>query len=82
MYALLYAANKGTFDSVPIDKIALACENLLDELAKKYPKITERVNSGDKVSDSDNAVIQKIAEMVADSYQEKATTEKGGKTSK
>ncbi len=82
MYALLYAANKGTFDSVPIDKIALACENLLDELAKKYPKITERVNGGDKVSDSDNAVIQKTAEMVANSYQEKAVPSKGGKTSK
>ncbi len=79
MYALLYAANEGAFDKVPINKIAHACENLLDELIQKHVKVTERVNSGDKVSDSDNEVIHKMAKMIADSYSEKAEPENGSK---
>jgi F0F1-type ATP synthase alpha subunit len=81
MYALLYAANEGLFDHVPVNKVAHACENLLDELKAKHPKVTERVNSGDKVGEADNEVILKVARMIADSYSDKAKPEKGSKES-
>jgi F-type H+-transporting ATPase subunit alpha len=81
MYALLYAANEGVFDLIPVNKVAHACENLLDELIQKHAKITERVNSGDKVGQADNEVILKVAKMIADSYSEKAKPENGSKKS-
>ncbi len=75
MYALLYAAVQGAFDAVPINKVAIASENLLLELQKKQPKLTERLNSGDKVSDADNDLLMKLAKSIADSYVEKTKTE-------
>ena len=71
MYALLYSANEGVFDELPLNKMAIASENLLLELQKKQPKLVDRINSGDKVNDQDNEAILKIAKSIADSYNEK-----------
>jgi F0F1-type ATP synthase alpha subunit len=76
MYCLLYAANEGIFDSVPLDKVALATENLLNELRKKHAKLVATVNTGDKVSDQDNEVILKVAKSIASTYSSKSKESK------
>lgn len=78
MYCLLYAANEGAFDTVPLDKVAMASENLLNEVKKKHPKLVDAVNTGDKVSDQDNETILKVAKGIASSY---STKTKGSKKS-
>lgn len=78
MYALLYVATNGAFDTVPLDKIAAASENLLLQLEKRHGKLTERVNSGNKVSNEDNDVILKTAKSIASSYH--AKEERGSKS--
>ncbi len=81
MYCLLYAANEGVFDSVPLDKVATATENLLAELKKKHAKLVETLNTGDKVSDQDNEVVLKTAKSIASSYVTKSKENKGSKKS-
>lgn len=71
MYSILYAATNGAFDKVPIDKIELMQQNLLRELKSKHAKLTEVINTGDKPSDADNAVILKVANSIASTYSEK-----------
>ena len=71
MYAVLYAANEGAFDTVAIDKIEIARESLLRELKTKHAKVTEAVNTGDKVSDKDNETILKAAQEIAKQYETK-----------
>jgi F-type H+-transporting ATPase subunit alpha len=78
MYVLLYAATEGAFDSVPLEKIAVATENLLLELSKKEAKLTTRLNTGDKVSDADNAAVLKVARSIASSYKSKPDTKGSG----
>jgi F-type H+-transporting ATPase subunit alpha len=68
MYVLLYAANEGAFDKVPLEKIEQAQEAILREITAKHKPLVERVNSGDKVTDADNANILKVAETVAKTY--------------
>ncbi|HEY1646201.1 MAG TPA: F0F1 ATP synthase subunit alpha [Candidatus Saccharimonadales bacterium] len=80
MYALLYSATEGAFDSVPLSDVAKACENLLLELEKKQAKLTERLNTGDKVNDADNELIMKIAKAIAGSYHEPAKSPKDKKS--
>ena len=77
MYAILYAATQGVFDTVPLEKIELALQALLRELKTKHPKLVETLNTGDKPSDADNESILKIARRIAGTY----TTDKheGGK---
>ncbi|MHB1864743.1 MAG: F0F1 ATP synthase subunit alpha [Candidatus Saccharimonadales bacterium] len=78
MYALLYSANEGAFDGVPLNKVALASENLLLQLEKKQPKLVERLNKGDKVNDADNDLILKTAKAITASYSQKTKEEPGG----
>jgi F-type H+-transporting ATPase subunit alpha len=71
MYSSLYAANDGAFDKVPIDKVKAAEEALHRELKNKHKDLVDRVNSGDKPSDEDNAAIIKVAQSVAATYEPK-----------
>jgi len=70
MYAILYSANNGAFDSVPIEKIKLAQESLLRELKSKQAKLTEAINTGDKPTDVQNETLLKVAKQIASSYKE------------
>ncbi len=81
MYALLFAATEGVFDEVPIDKIGQATENLLLELKNKQAKLTERLNTGDKPTEADNAIVLKAAKSIASTYKEKPKTSGGSKQS-
>ncbi|HEY4964641.1 MAG TPA: F0F1 ATP synthase subunit alpha [Candidatus Saccharimonadales bacterium] len=71
MYSILYAATNGAFDKVPLDKVDAMLDNLLRELKSKNAKLTETLNTGDKPSDADNAVILKVANALASSYSDK-----------
>ncbi len=71
MYSVLYAANEGAFDIVPVEKIEAARESLLRELKSKHAKLVETVNTGDKVSDKDNEAILKVANAIAKQYETK-----------
>ncbi len=68
MYAVLYAANEGAFDPVPLDKIEVAREALLRELKTKHAKLVDTINTGDKVADADNEAVLKVANDIAKSY--------------
>lgn len=74
MYASLYAATQGAFDSVPLEKIEAAELSLHRELKSKQAKLIEALNTGDKPTDAQNETILKIAKTVASSY--KATPAK------
>lgn len=80
MYVLLYSANEGTFDSIPLNKIAVAAENLLLELKKKQPSLIERLNKGDKVAEKDNQLIVKVAKSIGDSYKLKPSKQESERT--
>jgi F-type H+-transporting ATPase subunit alpha len=71
MYAMLLAATKGAFDKVPLEKVGTARDGLFRELSSKHAKITERVNTGDKVDEKDQEAILKVAKSIADSYESK-----------
>lgn len=71
MYAILSVANKGVFDRVPLDKIAICVENYLRELKTKHAKLTETINTGDKPTDSDDERLEKVATSIASTYKEK-----------
>jgi F-type H+-transporting ATPase subunit alpha len=71
MYVLLYSANEGAFDKVPLEKIKLAEEAVLREMKNKHAKLTEILNTGDKPSDKDNETVLKTAETVAKQYEVK-----------
>jgi len=68
MYSVLYSANNGAFDSVPIDKIDVAREALLREMKSKHAKLIEAINTGDKPTDEQNEQVMKVAKQVAESY--------------
>ncbi len=72
MYASLLAATSGAFDTVPLDKINVAEEAMHRELKSKHVKLTDTINTGDKVSDADNEAVLKVAKAVAATYAEKA----------
>lgn len=69
MYAVLYAANEGAFDIVPLEKIAAAREALLRELKSKHAKLVETLNIGNKPSDKDNETLLGAAQAVTKTYQ-------------
>ncbi len=71
MYSVLYAANEGAFDVVPLEKIDAAREALLRELKSKHAKLTETLNTGDKPSDKDNETVLKVANDIAKQYEVK-----------
>ena len=68
MYSVLYAANNGAFDVVPIEKIDAARESLLREMKSKHAKLTEAINTGDKPTDEQNEQVMKVAKQVAETY--------------
>ncbi|MEK7059851.1 MAG: F0F1 ATP synthase subunit alpha [Patescibacteria group bacterium] len=68
MYSTLYAANKGCFDAIPLEKVKQAEEALHRELKSKQAKLIDALNTGDKPTDAQNETILKIAKSVADSY--------------
>jgi F-type H+-transporting ATPase subunit alpha len=71
MYVLLYSANEGAFDKVPLEKIKQAEEAVLREMKSKHAKLTETLNTGDKPSDKDNEAVLKTAQAVAKQYEVK-----------
>jgi F-type H+-transporting ATPase subunit alpha len=71
MYSILFAANEGAFDIIPLDKVEAAREAILRELKSKHAKVIETVNTGDKVSDNDNEAILKVATTIAKTYEVK-----------
>jgi F-type H+-transporting ATPase subunit alpha len=72
MYASLLAATSGAFDKVPLDKVKAAEEAIHRELKTKHAKLTDTINTGDKVADADNEAVLKVAKSVAATYAEKA----------
>jgi F-type H+/Na+-transporting ATPase subunit alpha len=70
MYATLYAANNGVFDSVPLEKVKQAEAALHRELKSKHAKLIEALNTGDKPTDAQNETLLKVAKSVADGYKE------------
>ncbi len=72
MYASLLAATSGAFDKVPLDKIKAAEEAMHRELKAKHAKLTDTINTGDKVADADNEAVLKVAKSVAATYTEKS----------
>jgi F-type H+-transporting ATPase subunit alpha len=69
MYVLLYAANNGALDNVPIEKIEQTQAAILREVSAKHKPLIERINSGDKPADADNETILKVAQTVAKQYE-------------
>jgi F-type H+-transporting ATPase subunit alpha len=69
MYAVLYSANEGAFDIVPLDKIEAAREALLRELKNKHSKLVETLNTGAKPADKDNEAVLKVANQIARQYE-------------
>jgi F-type H+-transporting ATPase subunit alpha len=72
MYSSLLAATEGAFDTVPLEKINVAEEAMHRELKAKHAQLVETISTGNKVADTDNAAILKVAHSVAASYAEKA----------
>jgi F-type H+-transporting ATPase subunit alpha len=71
MYSVLYAANNGAFDTVPLEKIEVAREALLRELKSKHAKLTDELNTGNKPTDEQNEQVMKVAQNVARTYEVK-----------
>jgi F-type H+-transporting ATPase subunit alpha len=72
MYASLYAATQGAFDSVPLEKIKPAEEALHRELKTKHAKLIEALNTGDKPTDVQNETVLKVAKTIAETYKSTA----------
>ena len=72
MYASLLAATSGAFDKVPLEKIKAAEEAMHRELNSKHAKLTNTINTGDKVADADNEAVLKVAKSVASTYADKS----------
>ncbi|MEJ0073707.1 MAG: F0F1 ATP synthase subunit alpha [Candidatus Saccharibacteria bacterium] len=72
MYSVLYAANNGAFDVVPLDKIDAAREALLRELKSKHAKLVDAINTGDKPTDEQNEQLLKAAKDLTKQYEVKA----------
>jgi F-type H+-transporting ATPase subunit alpha len=77
MYSSLFAANNGCFDHLPLDKVKAAEAALHRELRTKHAKLIEELNTGNKPTDAQDAVILKVAKSVSASY--KTDTKKADK---
>ncbi len=71
MYASLFIAINGVLDDVPVEKIRLAQEAILRELKSKHAKLVSSIDSGNKVADSSNEELIKVAKTIATSYRVK-----------
>lgn len=72
MYTMLFAANAGAFDTVPLEKIEVARESMHRELKSKHAKLVEKLNTGDKPTDEQNEEVLKVAKTIAKQYEVKA----------
>jgi F-type H+-transporting ATPase subunit alpha len=72
MYSMLYAANNGAFDVVPLEKIEVARESLLRELKAKHAKLVDALNTGAKPTDDQNNEVMKVAKEIAKQYEVRA----------
>ena len=68
MYSMLYAANEGALDLVPVEKILPAITSLHRALEAKHAGLVKTLNTGDKPSDKDNETILKVANELAKEY--------------
>lgn len=66
--ALLLAGTEGAFDTVPVDNIKTARQELLDQLYALDRKAMEELDKGDKPSDATKANILKIATAIAKDF--------------
>jgi F-type H+-transporting ATPase subunit alpha len=69
MYVLLLAATHGYFDKVPLEKIQSAEAALLQELKSKHAKLTEVINTGDKVPENVQESVLKVARTITGEYE-------------
>ena len=76
MYSSLLAATEGSFDTVPVEKIKVAEENLFRELSSKHAKLIKDIDSGNEPSKEDRDTILKVSKTVASTYAEKKTETK------
>lgn len=72
MYSVLYAANNGAFDTVPLEKIEAARDALHRDLKSKHAKLVDTLNTGDKPTDEQNEQLLKVAQDIAKQYEVKA----------
>lgn len=63
--AILSAANEGAFDTVPLQSIKQAQQNLLSALHSERRKDMDELNKGDKPSDKVHKMIVDVAKKVA-----------------
>jgi F-type H+-transporting ATPase subunit alpha len=75
MYSVLYAANEGAFDKVPLPKVKIAEANLLRELKNEQQKIVKDLSTGAEPDDKAKETILKTAQKVAASYEHEETKE-------
>jgi F-type H+-transporting ATPase subunit alpha len=68
--ATLMAANEGTFDKVPAEKVKQMQEALLKELQSAHKKEMTELNKGDKPTEATQKAILKVAEKLAKEYEE------------
>lgn len=68
--ATLMAANEGTFDKVPVEKVKQMQEALLKELQSAHKKEMTELNKGDKPTETTQKAILKVAEKLAKEYEE------------
>lgn len=69
--ASLLAANEGTLDEVPVEKIKDAQSELLNTLLSDHQAVMKAFNKGDKPSDDAQKTVVKVAEKVAQSFSAK-----------
>jgi F-type H+-transporting ATPase subunit alpha len=68
--ATLMAANEGTFDKVPVEKVKQMQEALLKELQSAHKKEMTELNKGDKPTEATQKAILKVAEKLAKEYED------------
>ncbi len=75
MYVSLLAANKGCFDIVPLEKVKTAESAIHEEIKSKHQKLIPEISKGDKLPESVDTTIIKVANSICSSY--KVETKKG-----
>ena len=66
--SLLFAANEGALDDIPVEKISEASKALLAELKRGHKKEMDVLNTGDKPDDKIIELIVKTAKIIAKDY--------------
>lgn len=79
MYAVLYSANEGAFDKVPLEKVKTVEANLLLELKNEQKNIVKDLGTGAEPDDKAKKVILDTAHKVAASYAHEETKDKDKK---